>query len=587
MNIEIYDAEVFKHDWIITFKNVKSGKYTVIHNDNYKLKEFMSQDGLVVGGFNNKHYDNWVVQAIMLGADNEIVKKLNDFIIGGNNGWNYPFLRYKKREFEAFDLRDDLPFNLSLKAIEGNLGLDIVESEISFDIDRPLTESELASTINYNKVDVDSTVRLFELREDYLKGKMTVARLKGFSEVEALGLTNAKLTAKYLDARKVNRDDEREYVIPETLNKDRIPKEVLNFFAQMHDKSISDKELFKSKLSIEVDGMDYVYGFGGVHGARVNYFSKGNKLIVNWDVTSLYPNLMIEYGYVSRNVPNPEIFKNVVDRRVRAKSEGDWDVSNALKLVINTCYGAMLNQWNELYDPRNARSVCITGQLLLSDLAFGLAEVCDTFEVINFNTDGIMFAIDINELPKAYEIKGEWEQRTKLDLEEELIKAVYQKDVNNYIVESIDGGIITKGGYVSNYGKKEKDLIVNNTMSILDKAVVDYFVHGASAEKTIAECQDILQFQNIAKTGHSYTHTIHEVDGGSVKVQKVNRVYATTDDRYGTIYKVKENGRQDKIANTPVRAIVDNANELSMKSLDKQWYVDLAQKRINDYKGEK
>ena len=587
LNIEIFDVEVFKEDWIITFKNVKSGQYTVIHNDNYALKEFMSQEDLVVGGFNNKHYDNWIVQAIMLGADNEIVKKLNDFIIGGGNGWNYPFLRYKKREFEAFDLRDDLPINLSLKAIEGNLGLDIVESEISFDIDSKLTESELKSTIEYNKVDVDSTVRLFELREDYLKGKMTVARIKGFSEVEALGLTNAKLTAKYLDAKRVKRNDERDYVIPDTLKKERIPKEVFDFFAQMNDESISDKDLFKSKLKLEVDGMEYVYGFGGVHGARTNHFSTGDKLIINWDVTSLYPNLMIKYGYVSRNVPDPSIFKDVVDRRVKAKADGDWEVSGALKLVINTAYGAMLNQWNDLYDPKHARSVCITGQLLLSDLAFGLADVCDTFEAINFNTDGIMFAIDINELPKAYEVKEEWEQRTMLELEEDLIHSVYQKDVNNYIIEKTDGSITTKGGYVSNYDKKEKDLIVNNSMSILDKAIVNYFVHGVPAEQTIQECQDVLQFQNIAKTGHTYTHTIHEVDGRSVKVQKVNRVYATMDEKYGTIYKVKENGRQDKIANTPLNAIVDNGNEISINQIDKQWYIDLAEKRINDYKGEK
>ena len=97
----------------------------------------------------------------------------------------------------------------------------------------------------------------------------------------------------------------------------------------------------------------------------------------------------------------------------------------------------------------------------------------------------------------------------------------------------------------------------------------------------------MLQFQNIAKTGHTYTHTIHEVDGRSVKVQKVNRVYATMDEKYGTIYKVKENGRQDKIANTPLNAIVDNGNEISINQIDKQWYIDLAEKRINDYKGEK
>ena len=584
LNIEIFDVEVFKEDWMVTFKNVQSGEYTVIHNDNHALKNFMRTNP-ILAGFNSKFYDNWIIQAILLGADNRMVKEINDYIIEGGLGWEHHFLQYKRRTFQTFDLRDDLPMNLSLKAIEGNLGLDIVETGVSFDIDRALTADELESSIEYNKVDVDSTQRLFELRKDYLQGKMTVARLKGLDEVEALGLTNAKLTARYLDARKQVRDDEREYTIPPEVNQDRIPQQVLDFYAQMDDESIDSDDLFKSKLKTEIGGLEIVYGFGGVHGAKPNYFSDGKKLILNWDVTSLYPNLMIEYDYVSRNVPNPEQFAEVVARRIKAKAEGDWMVSDALKLVINTCYGAMLNQYNDLYDPKQVRGVCITGQLLLSDLVFGLMEQCESYEAINFNTDGIMFAIDMVDLPKAYAIKNEWEQRTRLELEEDLINAVYQKDVNNYMIENLDGSITTKGGYVANYQSRDTDKIINNSLTVIHNAIVEYFVHGVPVEDTINQCDNILDFQNIVKTGWTYDHTIHEVGDKDVVVQQVNRVYATSDTKYGTIRKIKSDGRSDKIANTPRHTLVDNGNKLSLKDIDKQWYIDLANKRILQYEG--
>ena len=584
LNIEIFDVEVFKEDWMVTFKNVQSGEYTVIHNDNHALKNFMRTKP-ILAGFNSKFYDNWIIQAILLGADNRMVKEINDYIIEGGLGWEHHFLQYKRRTFQSFDLRDDLPMNLSLKAIEGNLGLDIVETGVSFDIDRALTADELESSIEYNKVDVDSTQRLFELRKDYLQGKMTVARLKGLDEVEALGLTNAKLTARYLDARKQVRDDEREYTIPPEVNQDRIPQQVLDFYAQMDDESIDSDDLFKSKLKTEIGGLEIVYGFGGVHGAKPNYFSDGKKLILNWDVTSLYPNLMIEYDYVSRNVTNPEQFAEVVARRIKAKAEGDWMVSDALKLVINTCYGAMLNQYNDLYDPKQVRGVCITGQLLLSDLVFGLMEQCESYEAINFNTDGIMFAIDMVDLPKAYAIKNEWEQRTRLELEEDLINAVYQKDVNNYMIENLDGSITTKGGYVANYQSRDTDKIINNSLTVIHNAIVEYFVHGVPVEDTINQCDNILDFQNIVKTGWTYDHTIHEVGDKDVVVQQVNRVYATSDTKYGTIRKIKADGRSDKIANTPRHTLVDNGNKLSLKDIDKQWYIDLANKRILQYEG--
>ena len=51
------------------------------------------------------------------------------------------------------------------------------------------------------------------------------------------------------------------------------------------------------------------------------------------------------------------------------------------------------------------------------------------------------------------------------------IKQIYQKDVNNYIIEMANGKIKTKGGYVKNY---KKGSFASNSMTILDDAIVKY-----------------------------------------------------------------------------------------------------------------
>ena len=52
---------------------------------------------------------------------------------------------------------------------------------------------------------------------DYLKNKVQIGRLAGLSDVKAMGMTNAKLTAAMLKASKKPHDDERQYVYPENV----------------------------------------------------------------------------------------------------------------------------------------------------------------------------------------------------------------------------------------------------------------------------------------------------------------------------------------------------------------------------------
>ena len=587
MRLIVYDVEVFFEDWLVIFKDIETGKYTCVHNDNEELKECISEDCIYIG-FNSKHYDQFIIKAICCGFTPQEVKQVNDFIIGGGQGWECPMLRDFFFRFNNVDIKDDMQMGLSLKAIEGHLGLSVEESTVPFDIDRPLTEEELKETAKYCIHDVDTTEKLVELRKDYLKNKIHIGKLAGLDEVKAMGMTNAKLTAALLKAEQKPHDDERKYVYPPNLKREYIPQEVFDFFDRMYDPEISDKELFSDKQTFSIGDCPGVVGYGGIHAAIPNYFfvETEDRVIRNKDVASYYPHLMTLCGYTSRNIPSAKVFEDVLETRMKAKASGDKATANALKLVVNTTYGALLNKYNDLFDPLMGRSVCITGQLFLMELAQHLYADIPDLKIVQLNTDGIMVECDRKYLPKLDEICDEWQSRTGFELEEDAVVRIAQKDVNNYVEVQEGGKAKSKGGYLVRGISTVGAFNINNNACIVAAAVKEYLVNGVPVENTINGCNDIFQFQLIAKAGVKYREAYHLVDGEKVPVQKVNRVYATKDERYGKLFKVKaENDSTAKIEMLPEHCIIDNDNHLTIDDVDKTFYIEMAKKRINDFLG--
>ena len=304
--------------------------------------------------------------------------------------------------------------------------------------------------------------------------------------------------------------------------------------------------------------------------------------------TECYPHLMTLMGYTSRNIPSPEVYAATIERRVKAKRSGDKATANALKLVLNTTYGAMLNKYNALYDPLMGRSVCITGQLFLLELANHLVADCSTLKVIQLNTDGIMVSFDEDEYQKVLNITGEWQERTGFELEEDTVKSICQKDVNNYVEVPFEGDPKIKGGVLVRGIAPAGAFNVNNNACVVAKAVKDYLAYGVPVEQTVMDCDRLLDFQLVAKAGSKYGDALHEVDGKMEVVQKVNRVYATEDHRYGTLYKIHlGTGNPVKIAGLPAKCVVDNDNHLTIDVVDRDWYIRQAKKYVRDFLGEK
>lgn len=556
-----YDFEVFKYDWLVVLINPETQREDVIINDRILLKEYFEQneDDIWVG-FNSRRYDQYILKAILLGLD---PKECNDFIIVKNqDGYKFTNL-FKRIQINNYDVMQNN--DRGLKWFEGSMGNNIKETSVPFDINRKLTSEEIQETVKYCRHDVEQTIELFLQR--YADFEAQVKLMQMFHlPLSAISKTKAQVSAMILEAKKTTFDDEFEICFPDTLR--------LQKYAYVKDwyEDWKNRDYEKS-LETMVAGVPHVFGWGGVHGARPCYVSDG--YFVNMDVASLYPNLMIRYGLLSRAC-NPTKFKDIVDLRLKYKAEKN-PMQAPLKIVINGTYGASKDRFNPLYDPLMANNVCIHGQLLLLDLLEHLEPHC---EIIQSNTDGVLVKIpDTDEaFDKIDEVAREWEQRVGLTLEFDEFKKVIQKDVNNYILVAHDGHFKTKGGYV----QKLTDLTYD--LPIVNKAVVSLLVDGVPVEKTIGDCDELKEFQLVKKISGKYTCLKH---GDEVLSEKCVRVFASVDPEDAGLFKVHATrGTVAKVENTPVHCFIfnDEVNGVKvMSKLDKSWYMKLAQKRADDF----
>lgn len=251
----------------------------------------------------------------------------------------------------------------------------------------------------------------------------------------------------------------------------------------------------------------------------------------------------------------------------------------------------MKDKYNNLYDPRQANSVCVSGQLLLLDLIEKLENHC---QIIQSNTDGILVKLHNEEdYENIVSISQEWSKRTRMELEYERVEKVYQKDVNNYLTVDGKGKYKSKGAYVKKLSTIDYDL------PIVNEAIVNALVHGIPIEETIQNCQELIKFQKIVMVSSKYKYAFHgfydkktrEVVGvPKIMNERHLRVFASTRLEDGGIYKVhREKGNINQVGDTPDHAFImnDEITGVTVENypLDKQYYIDMAHKRIKGFLG--
>lgn len=554
--ILFYDIEIFKEDALVIFKNENKEVVKYFHNNFEGLGEFIEDKVLV--GFNNYHYDDIVLSGMVEQWSKYQLKRLNDDII---NGVNYSKSRLKCKTLDCY--QEISVMKPSLKYIEGNMGRMILESEISFDIDRSLTESEFEEVFRYCSYDIDTTIDIYKKRENsYFKVKQALVdkltnknAYKWNSTTVSAQLLLDKPLTKWSGLRGVD-----EFI-------DRVPGEVKDMWIK-GTRVISDEEV-PTSVTHEEFGNTIIFGFGGLHGAPegVRIF-RNVKLL---DVASMYPNIIININALGDYT---EKYKEILNRRLAIKHVDKLE-SDALKLVLNSVYGNLKNQYSKLYNPNAAKSVCVYGQIALYDLCKRLSNTC---KIVNINTDGVAFITDSEEYKEVWK---EWEKEYKFTLEEDTFDVLIQKDVNNYIGVKGDK-IKCKGGYVNRYAGD--NLFNNNSCRIMDIAIVNKLVHGKEVLDTLMENRDKpYLYQFILKAGGTFKG-VFDKDGK--QYQKINRVFATRGE--GTcLYKKREDGALVRFPDTPDNMFIWNEDcdklENFNKIVDINFYYNLINSKLLDW----
>lgn len=564
MKFLVFDFEVFRYDTLLGVYDVNNKKYIQMWDKNQIIQYYNDNIDAIWIGHNNSHYDNFILQALIFNKNPYEVSKL---IIENN-------LKPKLRI--ALNYYDLMTWHfVSLKVLEAQMGYNICESEIDFEIDRPLTQMERLKVEEYNKADLTQTYIDLKLCKSELQLRFDI--IKEFKlPLAALHYTEAQIAAKVLGSKRIEGIEEMEYKpqIPSTL---RVKNQrVLNYY-------INSEWKYNPSIKVDLCGVEHIIAKGGIHAAQL-------KTHWDWayylDVSGYYNLVMMNYDLFPRTIPEEgkKLYEYMYHEQLRLKKI-DPVKRGVYKTILLAVFGASTNQYTDFYDPNKGKLVTILGELFLVDL---LEKLEGKVELIQSNTDGIIVQPhnDVTE-DDLRVIVDEWQERTGFVLKFDKIYDIQQRDVNCYMYRDENGKIHVKGNAVKYYEQWENPFLEDShTFSspyIIHYAIVEYYMNGIDPKDTIKKYEnEFRMFQFICKPGAFNYLTLE--DGRTVqKLQNINRVFAS---RYpGTIYK-NDGRRHNLYENLPEQVFVYNESlkDSLLWAIDYDWYVKRAWKGINEFR---
>lgn len=586
--VYVYDIEVFQNIFHCSVKNTETGeiyKFEISERKNQlrELVKFFKQvdsyikwgdfyttdleikSEVIFCGYNNLHYDNPIVNYIIEYEDKlmsynvaticssifnlsrTITTSTEDNIEAWKH-WKYQIW------FDTFDLLTMLYSNklrVGLKEIQVTMQYPDVQ-EFVCDWSKPLLLEDFDNMIDYNINDIESTAELLNRCKKDIDLRIAIEDEYGVRVLSKDGVNIGMkiLTQKYLEKTGLTWWDIEGLRSP----MDYIPlKDVILPFIK-YDSPVLQRVLDDMKSQIVspgrkgyennfiFNGLRYTVGVGGIHSKNDPeiIIPKEDEMLIDIDVASLYPSMLIEYKFYPKHLGPEflEVYSQIKDERIEAKHNGDKVKNETLKLALNGLSGNLQNQHNFCYSPFAVMQIRINGQLLLLMLAEKLTQIgC---RIIQANTDGLFVLLKKEIYSKANNICREWEQLTRLTLEEDRFEAMYQYAINDYIA--------VKEGYKET---KNPDLIKTKGMfitkvllgkglsaKIIPEAIIKYFVDGIPVEDTIKGCTDIRKFLMSEKTGKQW-----HVEYMNQEQQRTNRFYASTNGGY--LWKWKYTGHAE------------------------------------------
>lgn len=339
---------------------------------------------------------------------------------------------------------------------------------------------------------------------------------------------------------------------------------------------------FLEKRVIQIGDIRLTMGIGGIHSTESKQIVKADDefMLCDRDVTSYYPFLILICAMFPPKLGAIflEIYRMIVEERVAAKhksaaakaaldklEEKFWKtVADSMKIFANGAFGKLGSEWSVLYAPHLLIQVTITGQLAILMLIARAYK--HGFKAVSANTDGVVFYIERERKGLFNAVVTDWEWDTGLNTEEVEYKALYSRDVNNYLAITTKDEVKGKGIFTKPGLKKDPQ------HWICYQAVIDFLKDGRALADTISSAGDIRDFVQVRAVG----------DGGGVYngkyLGKTVRWYMSTDS-LGPIT-MQDSG--NKVAGTdgcmPCMTLPDEIPD----DLDRQWYLNEAHAVLDD-----
>lgn len=524
--ISVYDIEVYPNLFCSTFLDIKTKEVVSFvvspWQDQWKefLQHYRSHEGLI--GFNNVDYDERVLHPFIDELPENFLKALykrSGKVISDDFDEKRVIPHVPQRDLYRIHHYNNKARMTSLKYLQINMGWrNVMESPFPFD--KPVREADVALILDYNVNDVKSTYEFYLRTRGKIKlrnklGEKYKVNMGNFNDGkigEAIFLKeiSAKTGRSERDIRSRNTPRKniiiRDVLIPGIEFKSKEFGTIFNDYLGMSLKSTRKKN--QKALYTVFDGVQYEFGFGGIHACRnAGAYHKIDSV----DVSSYYPNLAIQYKIYPQHLgPVYCIVYDLIFQERKQYKKGT-DESEALKLALNVPFGQSNAPWSIFYDPLYTMAITVNGQLLLAMLCEEIT-LEGAGSIIMANTDGI--EVIVSDQVKFETICQRWQEKTKLVLESSRYEKLFVRDVNNYIGFKKEG-YKAKGAY-----EIEREIHKNQSMKIVRQSVIDYFEKGVPVENTINSCKTIDLFL-LAKRAKTGSLEYREAGSGELKVTKL------------------------------------------------------------------
>lgn len=301
------------------------------------------------------------------------------------------------------------------------------------------------------------------------------------------------------------------------------------WFSQQSIRPDQTKGFFKG-ITANVEGFEYVFGLGGIHGSKhkTSFHADDEWEIWDWDVASYYPNIAITHNLYPAHLSERfcGIYQDMYNTR---KEYAKNTAENAMyKLGLNGVYGDSNNKHSIFYDPQYTMAVTINGQLLLCLLSEQLTVGNDLIQMLQINTDGLTVKVHKSQVQRMHDVCDAWQKHTGLTLESAEYSDMFVRDVNSYLAIKTNGDVKRIGAYrietpLDNPNTRELGWHQDQSALVVTKAVDAYFTKGTPIEDFIRDHRDPYDFQLSVKVPRN-----SRLEHGADIIQNTSRYYVST-----------------------------------------------------------